>query len=258
MNTAQDNVLEYAEKWIGYLEKKSNDQLESMTDNAGDKNYTIFAKWYKDLWGDDLQAQPWCAMFVSIALYNGCGKEIVPHFASCSIGISNFKKSKGGTWITSKPCRGDVIFFADSKGNPAHVGLVSSVSNSRVVTIEGNTSGASGVVPNGGGVCKKSYALTYSRIIGYGRPSYANVYVKPNDVNKKEDDELTQDQFNKMMDTYLATLANKQPESWSADARKWAESNGIIKGDDTGKKEYKNFCTREMMVEFLYRFKGLK
>lgn len=110
--------------------------------------------------------------------------------------------------------------------------------------------------------CKKrgieKYALTYSRIIGYGRPSYANVYVKPNDTNKKEDDELTHDQFNKMMDTYLATLANKQPEAWSADARKWAESNGIIKGNDTGKKEYKNFCTREMMVEFLYRMSKSK
>lgn len=39
-------------------------------------------------------------------------------------------------------------------------------------TIEGNTSGASGVVDNGGGVFKKSYSRTDYRISGYGRPRY--------------------------------------------------------------------------------------
>ena len=38
--------------------------------------------------------------------------------------------------------------------------------------MEGNTSGASGVISNGGGVCKKSYSLTYSRLAGFGRPKW--------------------------------------------------------------------------------------
>lgn len=35
-----------------------------------------------------------------------------------------------------------------------------------------DTSGANGVIANGGGVCKKKYKLTYNRIAGYGRPDY--------------------------------------------------------------------------------------
>jgi peptidoglycan hydrolase-like protein with peptidoglycan-binding domain len=46
------------------------------------------------------------------------------------------------------------------------------VSADRVFTIEGNTSSTSGVVDNGGMVCKKSYPLAYDRIAGYGRPDY--------------------------------------------------------------------------------------
>lgn len=167
-----DEVISAAESWLGYLEKKSNAQLEAITANAGSANYNIFAERYNALWNENLQAQPWCAIFVSVMLRQACGKEIVPHFASCSVGIRNFQAGKGGTWLTGAPARGDLIFFSDAKGAPAHVGFVSSVGKDTVVTIEGNTSGASGVVENGGGVCKKMYALNYSRIIGYGRPSY--------------------------------------------------------------------------------------
>ena len=83
----RDKVIEEAEKWVGYLEKASNSQLESKTANAGYNNYTIFTKWYKEYFGEDFQAQPWCAMFVSDMIYIGCGKkEVVPHFAYCPDG----------------------------------------------------------------------------------------------------------------------------------------------------------------------------
>lgn len=45
------------------------------------------------------------------------------------------------------------------------------VENGRVYTIEGNTSSAAGVVENGGCVRNKSYALSYEKIGGYGRPA---------------------------------------------------------------------------------------
>ena len=63
----------------------------------------------------------------------------------------------------------------------AHTGLVYDVDNTYVYTVEGNTSGASGVVANGGGVCCKKYKLNYTRIYGYGRPAYDAEPVK-NDV----------------------------------------------------------------------------
>jgi hypothetical protein len=66
---------------------------------------------------------------------------------------------------------GDQIFFG-AKGDEDHTGIVYKVDGSKVYTIEGNTSGAAGVVANGGGVFKKSYTLNDSRISGYGRPRY--------------------------------------------------------------------------------------
>lgn len=240
-----DLVVAEAEKWIGYLEKRSNSQLESMTANAGSANYTIFAKWYLDWFGENFQAQPWCAMFASDMLYIGCGKrEIVPHFAYCPYGVNWFKQN--GYWITKNPRRGDVIFFKDSSGVACHVGLVSSVSSSTVVTIEGNTSGGSTVISNGGGVCKKTYPIGYNRILGYGRPPYPT-------ESQEDDDMMTQEQFNAMMNTYLESLAKQNPSDWSQDDREWAESCGLIKGDGDGNKQYMAFTTREQMVTFMHR-----
>ena len=71
----------------------------------------------------------------------------------------------------STPKVGDQIFFKNET-RINHTGLVYKVDANRVYTIEGNTSGASGVIANGGGVCKKSYALNDSKIAGYGRPKY--------------------------------------------------------------------------------------
>ena len=185
-----DKPLEEAAKWIGYLEKKSNSQLESMTANAGYGNYTIFCKWYED-WFNERGYQPsaWCAEFVSTMIYKGCGnREVVNHFAYCPYGVQWFKEN--GLWRTSKPKRGDVIFFWNSAHTEAaHTGLVSSVGGGRVVTIEGNTSSASGVVANGGAVATKSYDLGYSRIMGYGRPPYEKY------EQEDDDDMITQQQL---------------------------------------------------------------
>jgi len=165
-----DKVIAEAEKWLGYLEKRSNANLEDFTANVGSANYTIFAKRYKELWGDNLQGQPWCAMWVSVIHYTACGKEVVKHFAYCPYGVEWFKKQ--GRWYTSGPKRGDVIFFKDSSGTACHVGIVVAVNGSTITTIEGNTSSAAGVVANGGCVRKKTYDINYSRILGYGRPAY--------------------------------------------------------------------------------------
>lgn len=69
----------------------------------------------------------------------------------------------------------------------------------------------------------------------------------------EEEEEVTQTQFNEMMSVYLNELGTQEPSTWSAEARTWAEGNGIIKGDQYGNKKYKDFCTREEMVIFLQR-----
>ena len=72
-------------------------------------------------------------------------------------------------------------------------------------------------------------------------------------VEKKEDEEVTQEQFNKMMDIWIAEQAKKEGSDWSRDARNWAEKEGLIAGDDEGKKMYRKLLTREELVTVLYR-----
>lgn len=80
-----------------------------------------------------------------------------------------------------------------------------------------------------------------------------------NDVkDEMENEEMTQEQFNSMMDEYLKQRDQLSPSSWSSEQRGWAEKNGLIVGDDTGNKRYKGFCTREEIVTLLYRNDNLK
>lgn len=67
------------------------------------------------------------------------------------------------------------------------------------------------------------------------------------------EDNMTQAEFDKMMENYLARLRQEPPSDWSRGAREWAEKNGIIKGDENGDKQYKAFVTREQLVTFLQR-----
>lgn len=69
----------------------------------------------------------------------------------------------------------------------------------------------------------------------------------------EEEEEVTQEQFNTMMDTWIAEQAKKEASPWSAEARAWAEGAGLISGDTEGKKMYKKNLTREELVTVLYR-----
>ena len=93
--------------------------------------------------------------------------------AGCKYSRNYYKKMNR---LFDKPEPGDQIFFwpKDGIGGSAiqHTGLVYAVDDTYVYTIEGNTSGANGVIANGGGVFKKKYKLTYNRIAGYGRPKW--------------------------------------------------------------------------------------
>lgn len=55
---------------------------------------------------------------------------------------------------------------------------------------------------------------------------------------------------------YQVTI-KQQPQAWSKEARDWAEGSGLIKGDEHGNKQYESYCSREQMVQFLYRFKDI-
>ena len=69
-----------------------------------------------------------------------------------------------------------------------------------------------------------------------------------------KEEEMTQQEFNERIEAYFRSLAQREPASWSAEARAWAEQAGLIAGDETGNKQYKSFLTREQLVVLLRRF----
>jgi hypothetical protein len=190
MSNVVKDLIEKAKSWTGYLEKKDNNNLDNFTANAGNNNFTCFARNYKLHTGQNLQGQPWCAMYVSEVFVQLFGLEAAMKLLGgalyhyCPSGVNQFKKV--GRWYT-KPEPGDVIFFTNGT-RAYHTGIVIEITNTKVKAIEGNTSGASGVIENGGGVCQKSYALTYDRIMGYGRPDWSIVQAKVKKSGWKEED----------------------------------------------------------------------
>ncbi|WP_240286202.1 CHAP domain-containing protein [Lawsonibacter sp. OA9] len=129
------------------------------------------------LQGVNYQGQAWCDMFVDWCFVQAFGKENAREllgggFSAYTPTSAQYYKNKK-QWHAA-PQAGDQVFFHNSS-RICHTGIVYRVSGNTVYTIEGNTSGASGVIANGGGVCKKSYALGNSRISGYGRPDWSLV-----------------------------------------------------------------------------------
>ena len=171
MANTVDKAVQAALQEVGYLEKKSDSQLESKTANAGSANYTKYGKWY------GLNPDLWCAMFLCWVFNKAYGKKAAKQLlagkfsAACEEIRQNFISKN--QYHTSAPRVGDIVFFKGTRHAGAnHIGLVVDASGETVYTVEGNTSGGSQVIDNGGGVAKKSYAQSYSRIRGYGRPAY--------------------------------------------------------------------------------------
>lgn len=180
--TAVDKLIAVAEDQIGYLEKKSNKDLDSKTANAGSNNYTKYNRDLKEWTGVGYINAQWCQALIDWCFIKAFGvedaKKLLYVFTNYTpTGSDAFKKR--GRYIKrgkGTPKRGDVIYFySSSKGRIGHVGIVYKVSGKTVYTIEGNTSGASSLITNGGGVRKKSYSMSSSYIDGYGSVDYAAI-----------------------------------------------------------------------------------
>lgn len=194
--TSVNKIISIAKKEVGYLEKKSNASLDSKTVNAGNKNFTKYARDLDKInfYNGKKNGFPWCDVFVDWCMVQAFGVD-------SALNITNqFKGSSGAGCIYSmgyyikdnsfykEPKKGDQIFFSKDKGKTSyHTGLVVKVDKSKVYTIEGNTSSKAGVVENGGSVEEKSYNLGYSKIAGYGRPAYSKI-----ELEKNGDDEVSE------------------------------------------------------------------
>lgn len=65
--------------------------------------------------------------------------------------------------LNANPKKGDIVIFYRN-GTFKHTGIVTSVSGDYFTTIEGNTSGGSTIIANGGGVCRKGYYNHYPQL----------------------------------------------------------------------------------------------
>lgn len=108
----------------------------------------------------------WCACFVSWCAEQ-CGyleSGVLPKFSLCSDGVAWFESRgqfKDASYI---PTAGDLIFFDwEGDGNVDHVGIVESVADGMVYTVEGNS---------GDKVCRNSYTIGAGSIYGYGIPIF--------------------------------------------------------------------------------------
>ena len=235
---AVDKLIDVASAEVGYLEKQSNIQLDSKTANAGQNNYT---KYWRDI-KPDYQGQPWCACFVTWCFTKAFGKEnakkLLKHYpyVYCPTMASLFK-------LYSNPEVGDIVIFKHN-GEFTHTGIVTGVNGDYFTTIEGNTSGGSTIIANGGGVCKKGYYN--SRLPGtkFCRPDYdlikENLTMSQYEELKNEISQLTETvkilatELNNVKHPMIYNYIDDNMPEWARGAVKWAVDNGILKGDESG------------------------
>lgn len=172
IDKAIDALIATAQAEIGYMEKKSNAQLDNKTANVGDGNYTKYWRDLKPSWN----GSAWCAVFVSWIMYKTFGletaKKLLKHendfpYVYCPTLGARFTKY-------ANPQRGDIVIFYRN-GTFAHTGIVTKVEGDKFYTIEGNTSNGSTIIANGGEVCSKHYNNSNLPGTKFCRPDYSIV-----------------------------------------------------------------------------------
>lgn len=122
-----------------------------------------------------------CADFITWVFQAALGKqrasELLKHYPYVYCPTLGAKFTK-----YSNPKVGDIVIFWKN-GTFAHTGLVIAVDGDKFTTIEGNTSGASNIVDNGGGVCQKTYYNSKLPGTKFCRPDYSSTTIT-SDTNK--------------------------------------------------------------------------
>ena len=184
MNTP-DKVISIALGEVGYLEKsllaykKNPNIIWEKTDGAGQDNVTKYGLEMHNIYPSvmDFPAY-WCDVFVDWCFYKAYGvttaKSLVHgNFDDYTVASCGMYAKHNA--IHTTPMVGDQVFFTRNGKSSGcyHTGLVYMVDSDYFYTIEGNTSKASTVVSNGGGVAKKKYLKSkYKGKVLFGRPKY--------------------------------------------------------------------------------------
>ena len=180
-NEAITKLVDLAMSQVGYLEKRSNAQLDDKTANAGSANWNKYARdidsKYPNFYNGKKNGYSWCDIFVDWCFIECFGYEKALKMlyqptkstgAGCSYSAGFYRAHNA---FYRKPQVGDQVFFGDY-GNEGHTGIVVAVNGNIITTVEGNTSGGYGIESNGDGVYLKKYNISTQYIPGFGRPNW--------------------------------------------------------------------------------------
>lgn len=209
----RQSVVDVMRGWLGWTE--ANGKFRRIIDLYNTQN--PLPRRYPVKYSDE-----WCAATVTAAGMAAGLQDII--YGECGCGKMIALYEARGLWVEDDayiPSPGDIIMYdwddsglGDNRGNPDHVGVVEQVVGGTITIIEGN---------KGGAVARRKLAVNGRYIRGYCTPDYAG--------KAKEDDDMTQEQFDKFMDNYLAQKAKEEAnQPWEQTAIAKAQAAKISDG----------------------------
>lgn len=175
-----NRLLDIFRQEVGYLEKSraaydyDPSIIYDKTKGAGTDNITKYAKEMDDLnvYNTPKNGYPWCKVFIDWCFVQAFGLDKAAELLKgWTAGVEQFFNwYRANEQIFNHPQVGDLVIF----GECDHIGIIAAFDDDTIYTIEGNTSGATGLVANGGGVAEKSYSRYSSYIQCYARPNYSD------------------------------------------------------------------------------------
>ena len=161
-NTSLDSILNIARNYLGV--QSGSDEHKKIVDAYNSVNPKPVG--YTAKYSDD-----WCDIFVTTVFQQAGLSDLIGRECGVQRHINIMEKK--GIWKgKTLPKVGDVITFDwDGGGFADHIGIVESVNNGIVTTIEGNSSNYAGSTEETR-VNRKTYNWNASYIKGYARPVY--------------------------------------------------------------------------------------
>jgi len=153
-----------------------------------------------------------------------------------------------GLKIGSEPKLGSCIAWASEENG--HVAIVEEVLSDTSILI--SQSGWSSSLPMWNGVHYKGPDGNWIEGYDYrwmkGKYKFLGFIYQP-----KEIIEMTQEEFNKMADAYIASRANLIADNYAKEALEWIKKEGIMSGNQSGNMMPKSFLTRQDFALMLKR-----
>lgn len=208
----RQRVVDVMKGWLGWSEK--NGKFKAIIDLYNTQKPLPVG--YKMKYTDE-----WCAATVTAAGMEAGLHDIILPECSCSRMIALYQKK--GQWMENdayRPQIGDILMYdwndtdvGENKGAPEHVGVVGAVNGNTMTIYEGN---------KGEAVATRTLQVNGRYIRGYCLPDYAS--------KAESEDDMTQEQFNNMMDVWLAGNMEKAPSEWARAAWQEATQRGLFDG----------------------------